>query len=86
METFDAIDRLAPAFVMVDPFGVAGTPMEVFNRLFQNPKCEVYVSFMYEAINRFRGRPEFESHLAFLFDVVTNVNVDMAAVLDSSLV
>ena len=67
METFDAIDRLAPAFVMVDPFGVAGTPMEVFNRLFQNPKCEVSVSFMYEAINRFRGRPEFESHLDELF-------------------
>lgn len=59
--------RLAPSFVMIDPFGVSGTPMEVIARILQNRKCEVYVSFMYEAINRFMGSNEFEGHLDGLF-------------------
>ena len=62
---------LAPSFVMVDPFGVSGTPMNVIQRILRNPKCEAYVSFMYESINRFRGSPEFESHLDQLFGCKT---------------
>lgn len=58
---------LAPAFVMVDPFGVSGTPMAVLQRILRNPKAELYVSFMYEAINRFKTTPEFEKHLDALF-------------------
>lgn len=58
---------LAPAFVMVDPFGVSGTPMDVLQRILRNPKAELYVSFMYEAINRFKTTPEFEKHLDALF-------------------
>jgi three-Cys-motif partner protein len=69
--TLDALDaqkaRLAPAFVMIDPFGVSGTPMEVVHRILANERSEVYVSFMYEAINRFKGQPEFEKHLTSLF-------------------
>lgn len=59
--------RLAPSFVMIDPFGVSDTPMEVVARILQNQKCEVYVSFMYEAINRFKRSYEFEGHLDRLF-------------------
>jgi three-Cys-motif partner protein len=59
--------RLAPCFVMVDPFGVSETPMSVIRRFFRNPKSEVYVSFMYEYINRFKRTPEFEPHLDQLF-------------------
>ena len=59
--------RLAPSFVMIDPFGVSDTPMEVIARILQNQKCEVYVSFMYEAINRFKSSYEFEGHLDRLF-------------------
>jgi three-Cys-motif partner protein len=58
---------LAPAFVMVDPFGVAGTPMSVLERILANPRSEVYVSFMYESINRFKTTPEFAPHLDSLF-------------------
>lgn len=58
---------LAPAFVMVDPFGVSGTPMSVLERILRNPKAELYVSFMYEAINRWKRTPEFERHLDDLF-------------------
>jgi three-Cys-motif partner protein len=58
---------LAPAFVMVDPFGVSGTPMTVLARILRGAKSELYVSFMYEAINRFSAAPEFEKHLNALF-------------------
>lgn len=59
--------QLAPAFVMVDPFGVSDTPMSVIRRILANPKCEVYVSFMYEVIGRFHTTREFEPHLDQLF-------------------
>jgi three-Cys-motif partner protein len=59
--------KLAPAFVMIDPFGVSGTPMSVVRKLLGNPRCEVYFSLMYEFLNRFKGTPEFEPHLDELF-------------------
>ena len=63
--------KLAPCFVMVDPFGVSGTPMSVIRRILRNPKSEVYISYMYEAINRFKAAPEFEKHLDSLFGTST---------------
>ena len=59
--------RLAPAFVMIDPFGVSETPMRTIARILCNPKSEVYISFMYGFINRFREHPNFESNLDELF-------------------
>jgi three-Cys-motif partner protein len=59
--------RLAPTFLMIDPFGVSGTPMSVVARVLKNPQCEVYVSLMYESINRHCTAPEFESPLDALF-------------------
>jgi len=68
LNTLDAqAKQLAPAFVMIDPFGVSGTPMAVVRRILKNPKAEIYASFMYEAINRFKTTPEFEGHLTNLF-------------------
>ena len=58
---------LAPAFVMIDPFGVSETPMSVIGRILENPKSEVYISFMYSYINRFREHLNFERHLDELF-------------------
>lgn len=67
----DSVDaqsrRLAPAFVMVDPFGVSDTPMAVLERVLRNPKCELYVSFMWEFFNRFKESDEFPPHLDSLF-------------------
>jgi three-Cys-motif partner protein len=71
----DEIDRqnaeLAPAFVMIDPFGVSDTPMDVVRRILLNSRSEVYICFMYEAINRFKATPEFEGHLDRLFGCKT---------------
>lgn len=59
--------RLAPAFVMLDPFGVSDTPMSLVGRILRAPMAELYLSFMWEWINRFKGRPEFGPHLDGLF-------------------
>ncbi len=60
-------DLLAPAYVMVDPFGVSDTPMDVLERILKNPKSELYVSVMWEFMNRFRDTGEFAPHLDQLF-------------------
>ena len=57
----------APCFVMIDPFGISETPMNVISRILSNPKSEVYISIMYNHINRFLGTSEFEPHLNQLF-------------------
>ncbi len=59
--------NLAPALVMIDPFGVSETPMTTIARILANPKAEVYISFMYSFINRFLENPAFEPHLDELF-------------------
>ena len=70
-DVLDSIDqqnaRLAPAFVMIDPFGVSETPMSTIGRILKSPQSEVYVSFMYREMNRFKEHPNFESHLDELF-------------------
>ena len=56
-----------PTFVMIDPFGVSGIDMDLIERLMSYPSIEVYVSFMYEYMNRFKDQPSFEPHLDDLF-------------------
>ena len=41
--------------------------MTTIGRILQNPKSEVFISFMYEWINRFKDHPNFEKHLDELF-------------------
>jgi three-Cys-motif partner protein len=72
LNALDAQARhMAPAFVMIDPFGISGTPMSVVRRILSNPLCEVYISLMYREINRFKEMPEFEKHLDELFGCTT---------------
>lgn len=59
--------RLAPCFAMIDPFGVSDTPMSIVHRILENRQAEIYVSVMYEHINRFLSSKEFEPHLNTLF-------------------
>ena len=70
-EVLDKLDeqsqQLAPALVMIDPFGVTGTPMKVIERILKNRRCEVYISFMFDHINRFLATAEFEDKLDSLF-------------------
>lgn len=58
---------LAPAFVMIDPFGVKGSRIDLIGEILQNQRSECMISFLYEPIRRFQERPEFEPHLNELF-------------------
>lgn len=70
-DVLDAVERqnkqLAPCFAMLDPFGVSHTPMSIVKRLLKNKQSEVYISFMYEWINRFKEHDNFEKHLDDLY-------------------
>jgi three-Cys-motif partner protein len=72
--TADLLDRVetgssevAPAFVMIDPFGFSGVPFDIIQRLARQPKSEVLVSLMSESINRFLDKPELETLFDSLF-------------------
>jgi len=68
LDVLDAQGKhLAPAFVMLDPFGVSDTPMAVIERILRGSRTEVYVSFMYREINRFKATREFDRPLTNLF-------------------
>ncbi|MBI1852630.1 MAG: three-Cys-motif partner protein TcmP [Planctomycetes bacterium] len=60
----DALDSMgsaiAPTFVFIDPFGFAGAPFKLVERLFKHPKCEVFITFMVDSINRFIEHPNAE--------------------------
>jgi hypothetical protein len=52
---------------MVDPFGVKGFPMSLIRRILKSGKVELYISFMYEFIDRFKTTPEFDRILTELY-------------------
>jgi three-Cys-motif partner protein len=58
--------QLAPAFLFIDPFGY-NLPFELIQRLMKNDKCEVFINFMYEFINRFITRDGQEKVMTRLF-------------------
>ncbi len=70
-DILDYIDKqnkeLAPAFVMIDPFGPKGSPIRLIERVLRNDRSECMISFMYEPIRRFHQEPENEVHLNELF-------------------
>lgn len=58
--------NLAPAFVFVDPLGYT-LPFSLIQQLMKHPKCEVFINFMYEYINRFITRSGQENVMTALF-------------------
>lgn len=68
-DVLDSLDggQMAPAFVMVDPFGVKGLPLSLLERIAESDRSELLVSVMYESMSRFISTPEFEPHLDSLF-------------------
>ena len=66
-ELASAGEQLAPAFVMVDPFGVSDTPMSVIGRILKHAQSEVFITFMWDFINRLHSTEEYPPHLDALF-------------------
>ncbi|PJB96816.1 MAG: hypothetical protein CO080_01955 [Nitrospirae bacterium CG_4_9_14_0_8_um_filter_70_14] len=51
-------DTLAPTFAFIDPFGFSGIPFSLIEGLLKCKRCETFVTFMADAINRFLEHPE----------------------------
>ena len=68
---FDYLEKensiLAPSFFFVDPFGFSGIPFTVIKKILENPKTEVFFTFMVRDIARFVQLPELEDIFNMLF-------------------
>lgn len=62
---------LAPTFAFVDPFGWKGLPMEVIGKLLAYDRCEVFINFMLDHVNRFVGFGKVQASVQELFGTTT---------------
>lgn len=51
-------NELAPTFAFIDPFGFSGIPFSLIKSLLGHKRCEAFITFMVDAINRFLDHPE----------------------------
>jgi len=58
---------LPPTFAFIDPFGWTGVPFTKVTTILGYQSCEVFVTFMYEEINRFIGHPDQEANFDSFF-------------------
>ncbi|GLX10686.1 three-Cys-motif partner protein TcmP [Microbispora sp. NBRC 16548] len=59
--------QLAPTFAFVDPFGFSGLPLNLLRDLLASPRCELFVNYMVDSVNRFAGAGNVDRHLTELF-------------------
>lgn len=64
-------NSLPPTFAFIDPFGFAGLPFKLVQKLLQYEKTEVFITFMLNSINRFIEHPDpsIQRHFQNLFGV-----------------
>ncbi len=72
---------IAPTFAFIDPFGFSGIPFSLVERLLQQPRCEVLVTFMADAINRFLEHPSNQvvNHIVEAFGTSDAVSIATGA-------
>lgn len=63
----EAKKQLAPTFAFIDPFGFTGFPMATIGELLSFRKCEVFVNFMADHVNRFAETPGQRDTMDSLF-------------------
>lgn len=58
-----------PTFAFIDPFGISGYPYAIVSRLLSQPRSEVLVTFMVDALNRWLNHPseEITAHIVETF-------------------
>ena len=59
--------KLVPSFFFVDPFGFAGVPFALIKDILAIPRTEVFITFMYDSINRFLSSAKVETLFDSLF-------------------
>lgn len=61
------VKSLAPTFFLIDPFGFSQVKMETITRILKQPKSEIIINFMYNAIQRWMNQPKLQNHYDNLF-------------------
>jgi three-Cys-motif partner protein len=61
------VERMAPAFCFIDPFGYSGLPLQLIRRFLERARTEALVNFMYEPISRFLPVKSQHQHMDALF-------------------
>lgn len=69
--------RLAPTFAFIDPFGFSGIPFSIVKQLLGQTQCEIFITFMVDAINRFLEHPEdrIVQHIADAFGTKESIEI-----------
>ena len=69
---------LGPTFIFIDPFGFSGVPYTLVRRTLEKPRCEVLVTFMVDAMNRFLDHPteQIPEHIIEAFGTEECLSID----------
>ena len=69
VEEYESNDRpLPPTFAFIDPFGWKGIPHSVLKDIMSHSRSEIFITFMYDALNRFLDNPDQAENFRELFD------------------
>jgi three-Cys-motif partner protein len=63
----DKKQGLAPTLAFLDPFGISGVPLNLIAQLLASDKCELFVTFMADHLNRFARTGQIDRHCEELF-------------------
>ena len=79
----DEKQGLAPTLAFLDPFGISGVPLNLIAQLLASDKCELFITFMADHLNRFARTGQIDRHCEELFgsDDYRNVR-GMTALID----
>lgn len=72
---------IAPTFAFIDPFGFSGIPFRLVERLLSKTRCEVFINFQVDSINRWLDHPntEISKHFADLFGTESCFDISQTA-------
>jgi three-Cys-motif partner protein len=59
--------NLAPTFAFLDPFGYRDVPIDLIRRLLSYRRCELFIYFDYNSVNRFGTAGVVDDHFEALF-------------------
>lgn len=59
--------RMAPTFAFIDPFGYKGLPLDLVAQMLSFDKCELFIYFDFNSVNRFATAGNVDMHFDRLF-------------------
>lgn len=66
-ELLDKAPKLAPTFILIDPFGYKGVKINTIKRIMERDKTEIVLNFMFTRINEFLSHKKLEAVFQELF-------------------